>query len=889
MKLKALKLTSWFRLMAVTIGMTVSFGATAQIPFPEGGDLEVNVEYLVTKDNVVATFVPTQTAEITYICGNVVIPYSDIEHTSERTDRVFQNNNQLGTFSLQVEENVPVYFYVFDDPSWYSDVIFKISADEPIVFVYGSAVENSVLSLTSGMSDLTFTFNQPVKVGSAFLFGNGVMRPAKVVTNELSGSEYSMNVNINYLSPLQELFDNNVLKGLEEIKVILSDIENSAGVKYEGEDGGSNLVLNYKAPSKPVALEELVVPEVFDGNWSKGDPNALVTATYSGNISKAQYTLTYGLDPDSTMPTYYEEIGISGDPSSKSPVNIDGNKVSIDFSTVKRSPTDMGFESNEIYVKIAAWDESGQPVIGEGQGNVGSKEVVLPYIYHQLAAFKPVYTPASGTSLSGVKELKLQYENYTDIDFTGIDFIITDGETINVPKSDTSHQELNDDKWSVVYTIPVPEAVQKADTNVRVKLTGATSLTVVEEGLADEFDAIYFPKQLETTDDFDVMPVEGTVEQLLDFEVGCEGFEVSIVADGTSQIILSVTENEKTEEIRWFGISDVTIESGVAKFSLPVAISEAGDYTLTIPEGFFSFNSGSAESMLNGMREVSYKIGESDPVQLPLNSMYFVNPDEGDVENLSNFEIGCQNYVTSITEDQNQKIVLNRVENENQTVIEEFTKESITIGNGTAKFTLNTPLTEDGVYELLIPEGFFTFTNESLESTMLNSGKEITYRIASKVENLEYEATPTPGVVAKLSEISLYFPNGAALGEGNAEFLIDDQDPIILNGEMSWAEDLSDPSSTIKFTLPEEYTTDGTYVLHLPDGYVLDANGNASGEYRLEYKLDKMTGISMPVIPDSIVDVYTIEGVKIIEGGTHDFLMTLPSGLYIINGKKIML
>lgn len=889
MKLKDLKFSSLVGSLAIAVGLMTSVQASAATPFPAGGTLQANVEYVLSQDNVYATFLPTKTEEVTYTCGNMINPYSDPDHTVEM-DKSVQNYLNFTTYSLQVEEGVPVYFYVYDDPSWYGAPIFKITSGQPIEFLSCSEEEGSVLSLTSGISDLTISFNQPVKAANAYLLANSVMRPATIIADELSGSDYGMNININYLAPLQELFNSNILHGGENIKIILSGIENAAEEKYEGENGAADLVLNFKAPAKPVTLEELIVPDVFDGNWTKGDPNALLTATYSGNISRAQYTLTYGLDPNSTMPQYYEEVGASDDPSSKSPVTIEGNKVSVDFSTAKRSPQDMdGFESDEIYVKITAWDESGQPVVGEGQGSVGSKEVLIPYICTRVAAFNPVYTPASGTSLSGVKELKLQYEDYMSINFTGIDFIITDGETINVPVSETTHEILGDSKWSVVYTIPVPEAAQKADTNVRVKLTGVTSLANLSEGFADEFDAIYFPKQLEITEDFTVTPAAGTVEELLDFEVSREGYEVSVVADGTSLIVLSITENGQVEDIKLFGISDVTIESGVAKFSLPVAFSEPGDYTLTIPEGFFSFNSDSAESMLNGMREVSYKIEESDPVELPVNSMYFVNPEEGDVENLSDFEIGCQNYVTSITEDQNQKIVLNRVENEEQTLIEEFTKDSITIENGTAKFSLSTPLTEDGFYELLIPEGFFTFTNESLDSKMLNSGREITYRIASIAENLEYEATPTPGIVSKLSEISLYFPNGAGLGEGSPQLLIDDQDPINLNGELSLPEDLTDTSSTIKFTLPQEYTTNGKYVLLLPNGYVRDANGNATGEYRLEYTLDKATGIWVPVISGDKVEVYSIDGVKVIEGGSLDVLKTLPRGLYIINGKKVIL
>ncbi len=871
-------------LLACVAALASASTASAAVPFPAGGDLEANVEYSLSTPDVVAKYVPTKTGEITYICGNAVVPYTseEIVEDNEIKNRIFQNYADYGTYALEVEAGVAVYFHVIEDYSFSvgSDAVFKINAGLPIEIVSYSEPEGSVLSLTNGFSEMTVTFNQPVEAKDAYIFAKGQFRPMKLEEG------LSMQLNLKYVEPLMGLFESGILEGGEDVAIYVSDITNASGEKY---NDGNPLALNYKAPSKPVKIEELIVPEVFDGNWSKGDPNAIVTATYSGNISRAQYTLRYGLDPSASMPSYYEEVGDSDDPTSKSPVTIEGNKVTIDFSTAKRNPVDMGYDSNEIALKVTAWDESGQPVIGEGQGSFGGKEVMLPFIYHQVANFQPVYTPASGTSLHGVKELKLQYQNYTDIEFTGIDFIITEGEIINVPVSETTHQELGDQNWSVEYIIPVPEAVQTATTNVRVKLTGATSLTIIDEGLADEFDAIYFPREFETTDDYTVTPAAGEVEQLLEFEVGLDGYQVAIVGDGTAQIILSVAKNGHTQDIGWFGIEDVTAEQGVAKFSLQEAITEEGSYTLTIPEGFFCFNSNSAESLLNGPKEVEYNIAGTTepPVELPVNSSYYVTPEEGDVDNLLSFEIGCQNFETSITASQNQEIVLNRVENSESTLVESFSKESIDIVNGVATFSLSGSVAVTGYYELLIPEGFFTFTNESLDSKMINSGKVITYRITAGDKNLEYEATPAPGIVKSLGEISLYFPYGASVGEGNAQLLIDDNDPINLEGELSWPEDWSDPSATLKFTLPQEYTENGKYVLLLPDGYIHDANGKSTGEYRLEYTLDKATGVIVPVDSDSTYDVYSIDGVKLIDRGSRDSLNKLPRGLYIINGKKV--
>ena len=608
-------LASQLRVLVVSIGMATSIGALAASPFPAGGEIAPNEEYLITEYDVVATFTPRESGEIMYTCSNFVIPCTNETQYSEDNimPYIFQGYTDFGKSSLKVEKGVPVYFQVTNSADWFlsEKPIFKVSVDEEIELISLSDPEGSVISLTSGFSDLILTFNQPVKAGRAILHCKN--SSLSIPTD----NTYSVNLSLNYVDQLMSLFENGTLQGGEDIEFIITGITNSAGHKY---NGGKELTLTFRAPAKPVYLVNIKYPDPFKAYWEKGDPEAVLRAEYSGNISKAIYTLIYG-NRDAQLPTLYTEEGSSdGSPEGKSPVVIDGNIVTIDFAGVYRTPSDMGVgEFSDIYLKLMAWDDSDQLVMTGEQGSVGSVSETLPYYYHQPSVLNPVYTPASGTSLRGVKELKLTYDDYTVVNFEGVDFTIEGGETITVPESETTHVIGSGADWlAITYTIPVPEAVQKTNSKVTVTLSGDPFIHEEDKALAAEFEAIYFAAPLPLNYDYKVLPASGEVISLLNFEINCPDFDTTLSGEGGLQIILEKYEDEAFTQISSVETADIVLESGVAKFSLPREVSEPGTYFLTIPEGLFIFsNDDSTATMLNGVMTLEYSIKNYTGINIP--------------------------------------------------------------------------------------------------------------------------------------------------------------------------------------------------------------------------------------------------------------------------------
>ena len=85
-----------------------------------------------------------------------------------------------------------------------------------------------------------------------------------------------------------------------------------------------------------------------------------------------------------------------------------------------------------------------------------------------------------------------------------------------------------------------------------------------------------------------------------------------------------------------------------------------------------------------------------------------------------------------------------------------------------------------------------------------------------------------------------------------------------------------------------EIEKNGTYILEVPDGYFVDGNGKDIKGVTLKYIVEKEgTGIDDVVVEgENYWVVYDLTGVRVLETADAVQLMTLPKGLYIVNGTK---
>lgn len=87
----------------------------------------------------------------------------------------------------------------------------------------------------------------------------------------------------------------------------------------------------------------------------------------------------------------------------------------------------------------------------------------------------------------------------------------------------------------------------------------------------------------------------------------------------------------------------------------------------------------------------------------------------------------------------------------------------------------------------------------------------------------------------------------------------------------------------------EPIRENGNYILEVPEGYFVDANGKDLAACKLSFTVkNEDTGIEEIIAKDdNCWTVYNATGVKLFETTDADILNRLPCGLYIINGEKV--
>ncbi len=290
-----------------------------------------------------------------------------------------------------------------------------------------------------------------------------------------------------------------------------------------------------------------------------------------------------------------------------------------------------------------------------------------------------------------------------------------------------------------------------------------------------------------------------------------------------------------------------------------------------------------------------------------LNSDFYVTPAEGVVEELLAFEIGCDSFDTSLTYNSDLAMTLTvlRDEREYETLytitaddceVVPVPKPGVEIPEGTedtnsdyyttvVRFSLVAPITEDGLYSLNIPQGFFEFGSQF--TTTVNEVRAIGYQIGGGASLIDYTAVPEPGTVTELSQVKIHF-DAASEGAGRPQLSINNGTPIDLDYQTTLSDDYFEVWMDLEINMPQTYTENGTYEVILPDGFILDEFGDSVGKITLTYIIGT-NGIDAIFGNETSVNVYTVDGHQLVKNGNADDVKALSRGMYIINGKKIVL
>lgn len=372
----------------------------------------------------------------------------------------------------------------------------------------------------------------------------------------------------------------------------------------------------------------------------------------------------------------------------------------------------------------------------------------------------------------------------------------------------------------------------------------------------------------------------------------CEGL-ISIYVDNAAE------PSESLEARSSVSVDAMGFSYGSVKFSRKYA--DPGTYHISIAEGAW---------LLNGLPSPAIELNYE------IRSLQTLSPNPGIVDQITGFvmTVAGNNVVRSTAANKQPELYRTGpfieygldISYEPNILNPDYTDivMRITSESGSSIASLSDP----GDYTLLLPGGCFTFdvtdsygnvTTQPLQETVAS------YTISDMPKPIIYPEEFS--VLKSFSTFEISYPDGFEL------WFTDNMGGIYLypvkNGQVSssYAYRLSIVeenetgltlgvlNSDFTYVEGEEYTpANGTYALRLRDGLFTGTyNGNYANCPAFVYYFDIY---NEPVAVDTIQDapeaefcnIYSITGTVVARNCSRDRISSLPAGLYIVNGKKIM-
>ena len=205
---------------------------------------------------------------------------------------------------------------------------------------------------------------------------------------------------------------------------------------------------------------------------------------------------------------------------------------------------------------------------------------------------------------------------------------------------------------------------------------------------------------------------------------------------------------------------------------------------------------------------------------------------------------------------------------------------------------LDNPITEVGNYTIDVPSGFFNL-GEQFEGGSSRAAT-IYYEIkAQSTDDVTVTLDPAPGTVTEIPEkiiVTLTEAQSAGANGINPTLTDEKGNSYGIDLQIYWDGEWNQ----LEMNLANgAITADGTYTLTIPAGALTwdDNSDNVNKEdIVFTYIIGTGTGIDNIVAnAGGKVDVYTINGVSVLRNADAAAVKALKKGLYIINGKKVVI
>ena len=348
-------------------------------------------------------------------------------------------------------------------------------------------------------------------------------------------------------------------------------------------------------------------------------------------------------------------------------------------------------------------------------------------------------------------------------------------------------------------------------------------------------------------------------------------------------------------------------------------ITESGSYVLMIPYQYFAFGA-EAQGFLSNATYFEYYVENNQQNVVSADLLpSVVSPESGaTIDCLGTVTLTFDN-VTNIHLEGGQSARLYKVVDGQEVYVEDaepFDNPDSDWFNPTIYDFYFTKTYENGDYKIVVPEGMFfdnRYAESDGESGSLNPEFSLYYTVDApnvadfsiEVESISPEADST---LEKLSTVTLTFPETVFVYQEGQNFAVNFASAILYkvteegDEEIQTVVPFDNPGSNyINPTIYDlnfaEVAEDGQYKVMVPQGLFgnleyLETQGHggkANKEISICYVVGSSVGVEAIFNGANSIDVYDVNGMEVLKNANIDAAKTLKSGIYVINGKKVII
>ncbi len=870
----------------------------------ENRTLELGVEYLIPAYKASSgIYTATATSRLHMSGAQDFTPYSDPEHTSEI---IAESLDNIGMKKyIDVTEGQKVYFYTKFAFNTNTFVLYLDGvSDKPLEVMYQQPTPNERVDFNN-YAEMTITFNQNVSLAST----DAIIS----FENRLTGKTESVNsramvnqqiVTVNMYRYLYNYIAEGALYPGDVFTVTLQGLGGSNGQPMAGADADGNVTFTFLCGVIPVLATEKYCPDPFLSYWPEGVEEGILTMTFDADLMDDDETyveLGWG-NMEGEVGEYYTE---------RVPVKIEGNKLSADFTGKLRTPqtmTPLFASSNYSVMTVKLFnvrDSHGMPVGSEGQGTIGSYSFGPSYKLIERTTLVSEFMPASGALLENVNNVNIWISGREGITYDGFLLTYTDKNnevaTRVLPLSEVSvaYEDANEAE----YDFTIPADIKANAKSVTITLNNLVSKDGYDH--SNDIRATYSGFVITSS-----TPANGATMAALEY-----------MQDIT--IKTNVTDRYPNLYIQYEVIDmDPENENPVVKSYSFMERQADGSFLSTVWENIKLYAGHEYKALFTAWESEEESLGDPDGLKA-LGSDFVIWNGSTPPYVYSSFTLTeLTPSVETLLEPDTKSIVLTF---DGPVVLGQWTgamddlRTFINTGSGTAMafadvVALDPQEFEEEFYatkwELILPESYMSsltaplaisFTAKDMDAHLLkgNEGEEeysafyYEWKVAAMFKDVEV-ATVREAADAPVSE----FKVSQSLGVMPSWMMPESDIKVTVDGrEVAYCESIEMPQVEMGETITEltiklntTLTADAEYHLILPEGFFVigeDMRTFTSAAVDYVFEIGEGSGVENAVA-DETYTVYNAAGILLLNNADAAALRTLTPGLYIINGRKLM-